>query len=226
MGSLPIAHRLEGSDDESQSSHAGGSALRACPQTLHAQKVLFPNQRGHNRWFPGHREDAHRHRAVWGVWRLRAGECGASGDRWWTQDHVFFGNNGPRGRPKGKVEGPWVCGHALRRCVGGCAVTSLETAVRAIRLSPYQAGLALPRSKRLRGAPCCRIGGQRDTGLHRPFSNRPPPNHGMHAFHAPGSPEAHVFSTQLPRWSPGTSVPTLAFRVWPPVALHRLGDIP
>jgi len=35
------------------------TGLRACPQTLHAQKVLFPNQRGHNRWFPGHREDAH-----------------------------------------------------------------------------------------------------------------------------------------------------------------------
>jgi len=36
-----------------------GKALRACPQTLHAQKVLFPNQQGHNRWFPGYREDAH-----------------------------------------------------------------------------------------------------------------------------------------------------------------------
>jgi len=33
--------------------------IRACPQTLHAQKVLFPNQQGHNRWFPGYREDAH-----------------------------------------------------------------------------------------------------------------------------------------------------------------------
>jgi len=37
----------------------GGLLLRACPQTLHAQKVLFPNQQGHNRWFPGYREDAH-----------------------------------------------------------------------------------------------------------------------------------------------------------------------
>jgi len=63
-------------------------------------------------WVSGGR--AHRHRAVPGVWRLRAGEFGASGDRWWTQDRVFFGNNGPRGRPEGKVEGPWVCGHALR----------------------------------------------------------------------------------------------------------------
>ncbi len=36
-----------------------GTRLRACPQTLHAQKVLFPNQQGHNRWFPGYREDAH-----------------------------------------------------------------------------------------------------------------------------------------------------------------------
>ncbi len=62
-------------------------------------------------WVSGGR--AHRHRAVPGVWRLRAGEFGASGDRWWTQDRVFFGNNGPRGRPEGKVEGPWVCGHAL-----------------------------------------------------------------------------------------------------------------
>ncbi len=62
-------------------------------------------------WASGGR--AHRHRAVPGVWRLRAGECGASGDRWWPQDRVFFGNNGPRGQPEGKVEGPWVCGHAL-----------------------------------------------------------------------------------------------------------------
>ena len=35
------------------------SLIRACPQTLHAQKVLFPNQQGPNRWFPGYREDAH-----------------------------------------------------------------------------------------------------------------------------------------------------------------------
>ncbi len=63
-------------------------------------------------WVSGGR--AHRHRAVPGVWRLRAGEFGASGDRWWPQDRVFFGNNGPRGQPEGKVEGPWVCGHALR----------------------------------------------------------------------------------------------------------------
>ena len=62
-------------------------------------------------WASGGR--AHRHRAVPGVWRLRAGGFGASGDRWWTQDRVFFGNNGPRGRPQGKGEEPRVCGHAL-----------------------------------------------------------------------------------------------------------------
>jgi len=56
----------------------------------------------------------------------------------------------------------------------------------------------------------CRIGRQRGTGSHQPFSNGPPPNHGMHNFYAPGSPEARVFSTQLPRWSTDISMSTTA----------------
>ncbi len=57
--SQTISRRHPGERHPIRQPHESRAALRACPQTLHAQKVLFPNQQGHNRWFPGYREDAH-----------------------------------------------------------------------------------------------------------------------------------------------------------------------
>ena len=48
---------------------------------------------------------------------------------------------------------PYRGGPAVRRCVGGCTLASLETEVRTIRSSPYRAGLAGRDRQRLRTAP-------------------------------------------------------------------------
>jgi hypothetical protein len=93
-------------------------------------------------------------------------------------------------------------------CCDWRGIAPLATGVQGIHLSPCSqvsrcVGLhAFARHR-------CRIGRQRGTGFHQPFSTGPPPNHGMHDFHAPGSPDARVFSTQLPRWSADTSVSTI-----------------
>src|SRR4051795_6231546 len=48
---------------------------------------------------------------------------------------------------------PYRGGPAVRRCVGGCTLASLETEVRTIWSSPYRAGLAGRDRQRLRTAP-------------------------------------------------------------------------
>src|SRR4051812_1323461 len=48
---------------------------------------------------------------------------------------------------------PYRGGPAVRRCVGGCTLASLEAEVRTIRSSPYRAGLAGWDRQRLRTAP-------------------------------------------------------------------------
>src|SRR6266487_747440 len=116
----------------------------------------------------------------------------------------------PRGYPERLLLSEYGKASSFKRSARGCVLPSSVVEIRAVWPSPWDAERSSPPVTTLSLFARCRIGRQRGTGSHQPFSNGPPPNHGMHNFYAPGSPEARVFSTQLPRWSTDISMSTTA----------------